>query len=96
MNQALNPITMPLQGTSLIEASAGTGKTFNIAALFARLILLEQLPVDAILVVTFTTNSHPARNRPVCFNQPLTTTMAATIRADQRHPTGLLATTSTA
>ena len=54
MNQALNPITMPLQGTSLIEASAGTGKTFNIAALFARLILLEQLPVDAILVVTFT------------------------------------------
>lgn len=54
MSQVLNPITMPLQGTSLIEASAGTGKTFNIAALFARLILLEKLPVDAILVVTFT------------------------------------------
>ncbi|WP_239349041.1 exodeoxyribonuclease V subunit beta [Snodgrassella communis] len=54
MNQALNPITMPLHGTSLIEASAGTGKTFNIAALFARLVLLERLPVDAILVVTFT------------------------------------------
>lgn len=54
MSQVLNPITMPLQGISLIEASAGTGKTFNIAALFARLILLEQLPIDAILVVTFT------------------------------------------
>ncbi|PIT24477.1 exodeoxyribonuclease V subunit beta [Snodgrassella alvi] len=54
MNQALNPITMPLHGSSLIEASAGTGKTFNIAALFARLVLLERLPVDAILVVTFT------------------------------------------
>lgn len=54
MRQALNPITMPLQGISLIEASAGTGKTFNIAALFARLILLEQLPIETILVVTFT------------------------------------------
>ena len=54
MSQALNPITMPLNGSSLIEASAGTGKTFNIAALFARLVLLEHMPVDAILVVTFT------------------------------------------
>ncbi|WP_370580640.1 exodeoxyribonuclease V subunit beta [Snodgrassella alvi] len=54
MSQALNPITMPLNGSSLIEASAGTGKTFNIAALFARLVLLERMPVDAILVVTFT------------------------------------------
>lgn len=54
MNQTLNPLTLPLTGTSLIEASAGTGKTFNIAALFTRLVLLEQLPLEAILVVTFT------------------------------------------
>ncbi|MCP2041521.1 exodeoxyribonuclease V beta subunit [Neisseria sp. HSC-16F19] len=63
---ALNPLTLPLPGLNppdpgrafgrhiLIEASAGTGKTYNIAALFARLVLVERLPVDGILVVTFT------------------------------------------
>jgi exodeoxyribonuclease V beta subunit len=50
----LNPLTLPLAGTSLIEASAGTGKTYNIAALFARLVLVEHMPVERILVVTFT------------------------------------------
>ena len=49
-----DPLTVPVQGTALIEASAGTGKTYGIAALFARLILLEKLPVDKVLVVTFT------------------------------------------
>ena len=60
---ALNPVTFPLFGTRLIEASAGTGKTYTIAALYVRLILGHQ-PDDAlprrellppeILVVTFT------------------------------------------
>ena len=27
----LNPLTLPLHGSRLIEASAGTGKTFTIA-----------------------------------------------------------------
>jgi len=46
----------PLQtGTSLIEASAGTGKTFTIAGLFLRLILEKDLSVRQILVVTYTT-----------------------------------------
>jgi exodeoxyribonuclease V beta subunit len=44
----------PLEGTNLIEASAGTGKTYTIAALFLRLILEKHLGVDEILVVTFT------------------------------------------
>jgi exodeoxyribonuclease V beta subunit len=44
----------PLRGSNLIEASAGTGKTYNIEGLFIRLILEEQLPVDRILVLTFT------------------------------------------
>ena len=52
--QPLDPRSVPLQGTNLIEASAGTGKTWNIAMLFVRLVLLERLPVDQILVVTFT------------------------------------------
>ncbi|MBD9362845.1 exodeoxyribonuclease V subunit beta [Methylomonas fluvii] len=59
----LNPLEFPLSATRLIEASAGTGKTYTIAALYVRLILGHHpdnaepsgylLPPD-ILVVTFT------------------------------------------
>jgi len=49
-----DPINTPLTGTNLIEASAGTGKTYAIAGLFLRLVLEEQLTADQILVVTFT------------------------------------------
>jgi len=38
----------------LIEASAGTGKTFNIAGLFVRFIAEGKVQVDELLVVTFT------------------------------------------
>jgi exodeoxyribonuclease V beta subunit len=34
----LNPLTLPLRGSQLIEASAGTGKTFTIAMLYVRLV----------------------------------------------------------
>ena len=44
----------PLDGTNLIEASAGTGKTYTITALFLRLILERRFSVDEILVVTYT------------------------------------------
>ncbi|MBQ4845952.1 exodeoxyribonuclease V subunit beta [Pseudoalteromonas sp. MMG005] len=57
----LNPQTMPLFGQSLIEASAGTGKTYTITGLYLRCLLGLQtehtqmaLSVDQILVVTFT------------------------------------------
>ncbi|WP_410473690.1 exodeoxyribonuclease V subunit beta [Guyparkeria sp. TX1] len=62
MNQ-LDPITFPLQGSRLIEASAGTGKTFTISLLYLRLVLGHRAPDrrDArpltppeILVSTFT------------------------------------------
>ena len=64
--QALNPLTMPLAGQSLIEASAGTGKTYTITGLYLRYLLGMQiaddpqsalntpLSVEQILVVTFT------------------------------------------
>ncbi|MDA7086668.1 exodeoxyribonuclease V subunit beta [Pseudomonas sp. SA3-5] len=42
-------------GRSLIEASAGTGKTWTLTALYARLLLEKRLSVSQILVVTFTT-----------------------------------------
>jgi exodeoxyribonuclease V beta subunit len=41
-------------GVTLIEASAGTGKTSTIAGIFLRLILEYDLPVTDLLVVTFT------------------------------------------
>lgn len=52
--QAFDPLTIAIEGTNLIEASAGTGKTYGIAALFARLIILEKKSIEQILVVTFT------------------------------------------
>ncbi|MFH0813982.1 MAG: exodeoxyribonuclease V subunit beta [Pseudomonadota bacterium] len=44
----------PLEGINLIEASAGTGKTYTLSGLFLRLILEKYLSVNEILVVTFT------------------------------------------
>ncbi|VEB45402.1 Exodeoxyribonuclease V beta chain [Chromobacterium violaceum] len=57
--QALDALNCPLQGVNLIEASAGTGKTWTIAALFARLLLEERdgappPAIERILVVTYT------------------------------------------
>ena len=52
--QPLDPLTIPLSGRRLLEASAGTGKTYTLALLFLRLVLERQLSVDRILVVTFT------------------------------------------
>jgi exodeoxyribonuclease V beta subunit len=46
--------SVALTGAHLIEASAGTGKTYSIAGLYLRLIVEKDLPVDRILVVTFT------------------------------------------
>jgi exodeoxyribonuclease V beta subunit len=45
---------VPLDGVMLIEASAGTGKTWTITGLYVRLILERGLKVDEILVVTYT------------------------------------------
>lgn len=59
----LEAMMFPLHGARLIEASAGTGKTFTIAGLYLRLLLGHgsaetkhrvPLTVDQILVVTFT------------------------------------------
>lgn len=60
--ERLNALTLPLYGERLIEASAGTGKTFTIGLLYLRLLLglggtsafSRPLSVEEILVVTFT------------------------------------------
>lgn len=46
--------SVPLQDSNLIEASAGTGKTYSIAILVLRLVLENALSVKEILMVTFT------------------------------------------
>ena len=47
--------TAPLEaGVTLIEASAGTGKTYSITGLILRLILEKHLQIRDILAVTFT------------------------------------------
>ncbi len=54
MNPVNTLLTAPLQGVNFIEASAGTGKTWTIAALYLRLLLEKQFTVEQILVVTYT------------------------------------------
>ncbi len=49
----LSPLTS-LDGPHLLEASAGTGKTFAVEQIFVRLILESDLEVEQILVITFT------------------------------------------
>jgi exodeoxyribonuclease V beta subunit len=44
----------PLDARSLIEASAGTGKTYALAGLFARAIIVGRLRVPQVLAVTYT------------------------------------------
>ena len=58
---ALNAISLPLNQVNLIEASAGTGKTYTIGSIYLRLLLQagencfsRPLNVEEILVVTFT------------------------------------------
>lgn len=46
--------SIPLRGRSLVDASAGTGKTYAIASLFVRLLLETELAPSQLLVVTFT------------------------------------------
>jgi exodeoxyribonuclease V beta subunit len=54
MSTELTPLKLPLSGVRLVEASAGTGKTFTIATLYLRLILERGLMPQQIVVATFT------------------------------------------
>jgi exodeoxyribonuclease V beta subunit len=49
-----SPFEVALTGTRLLEAGAGTGKTWTIAALVLRLLLEQQVEIGRILVVTYT------------------------------------------
>lgn len=50
----LNPFDISFTGINLVEASAGTGKTYNITSLYIRALIELSLTVNQILVVTYT------------------------------------------
>lgn len=52
--KSFNVTSIPLSGKNLIEASAGTGKTYSIAVLVLRVLLEKNLSVKELLLVTFT------------------------------------------
>ena len=52
--QILDSINTELAGVNLIEAAAGTGKTYNIQNLAARLIVEKDFPINSVVIVTFT------------------------------------------
>ncbi|MEX0720354.1 MAG: exodeoxyribonuclease V subunit beta [Balneolaceae bacterium] len=54
MNRPLNVFEAPLSGISLVEASAGTGKTYNITSLYIRAILEKDFSPSQVLVLTYT------------------------------------------
>lgn len=56
-SRPLQVATLPLFGTHLIEASAGTGKTYNITRIYLRMLLERELTVEQILVMTFTNDA---------------------------------------
>lgn len=53
-NTIFDVFKAPLSGWNLVEASAGTGKTFSIALLMLRLMLEKGFALREILIVTFT------------------------------------------
>jgi exodeoxyribonuclease V beta subunit len=52
--EPLNKDIVKLSGANIVEASAGTGKTYSIGLLVLRLILEKNVPISRILMVTFT------------------------------------------
>ena len=54
MRSVFNVIDSELSGRRLIEASAGTGKTFSLIHIVVRLIVEERIPIERLLLVTFT------------------------------------------
>src|ERR1700730_12355019 len=49
-----DPLPIDLDAHAVVEASAGTGKTYTIEQLVLRLLLERKVPLEQILLVTFT------------------------------------------
>lgn len=53
-NKNFSAVHSKLDGALLIEASAGTGKTYSLMHILLRLIVEKKIPIERILLVTFT------------------------------------------
>ena len=63
--ESFDPNAVPLEdGVLLLEASAGTGKTFALAHLVLRLLAERRLGLRQLLVVTYTNASAASGNGP--------------------------------
>ena len=60
----------PLAGRVLIEASAGTGKTYTIGLIYLRLVLERGLRVEQIMVATFTERAFSACSTMLRWSKP--------------------------
>ena len=83
-------LRLPLEGVQLIEASAGTGKTFTLATLFTRLVVEQRLRIGQILAVTFTEAATQELRRRIRERLALAADLVGTAAADgEAHETVL-------
>lgn len=81
MTEALHPLRFPLWGSRLIEASAGTGKTWTIAALYLRLVLGHGEAADSAEPTAFQRPLLPAEILVMTFTRAATRELSDRIRS---------------
>lgn len=79
-------LALPLDGVRLIEASAGTGKTFTLATLVTRLVVERDLRLAQILAVTFTEAATQELRKRIRERLQLALDLAGTTPADDESP----------
>ncbi len=79
-------LSLPLDGVQLIEASAGTGKTWTIAGVYVRQIVERRLPVRKVLVMTFTRAATDELRQRLRQRLVLCAQLAAVLAADAAVP----------
>ena len=75
----------PLDARSLVEASAGTGKTYALAGLFARAVIAQRLQVPQILAVTYTVAATQELHERVRLRLQRAAQLALAWRDDEDH-----------
>ncbi|WP_282276096.1 exodeoxyribonuclease V subunit beta [Stenotrophomonas sp. PS02297] len=83
-------LDLPLDGLRLIEASAGTGKTFTLATLFTRLVVEQGLRMGQILAVTFTDAATQELRKRIRERLDLAARLADTAPAEGDSPEAVL------
>ncbi|MBD9480583.1 exodeoxyribonuclease V subunit beta [Pseudoxanthomonas sp. PXM02] len=83
-------LTRALDGVQLIEASAGTGKTYTLATLFTRLIVEQRRRMGEVLAVTYTEAATQELRKRIRERLALAATLVGTpSREDESHEAAL-------